>query len=207
MRGLSIAVLVTAAAAAIAGVVVSHDRATQPAAPRAYEHNAPAADPAVAERGSPACPAPPPGASSVPTLAGLRVRCLGSSQMFDLGAAVAGEPTLLNLWASWCGPCREEMPVLDDYADTSAAVRVVGVNVRDRPASAAALVRDLRVGYPSFTDADDVGAALQTPPLLPLSYLIDTDGSIRRLQDVLVFRDVAQIEKSVAAARGEKARP
>jgi hypothetical protein len=97
--------------------------------------------------------------------------------------------------------------VLDDYADTSTAVRVVGVNVRDRPSSAAALVRDLRIGYPSFTDADDVHAALQTPPLLPLSYLVNTDGSVRRLQDVLVFRDVAQVEESIAAALGERPKP
>jgi hypothetical protein len=61
-----------------------------------------------------------------------------------------------------------------------------------------------QIGYPSFTNADEVAGALAAPPLLPLSYLVGTDGSARRLQDVLVFRDVAQVKESVAAALGER---
>jgi thiol-disulfide isomerase/thioredoxin len=208
MRAVPIVALVIAAAATIAGVVVSHDRAFRPEQQTGADESAASGGiPSVTEMAVPACPAPLPGVPPVPKLAGVMARCLGSSQPIDVGAAVAGEPTLLNLWASWCAPCREEMPVLDDYADTSTAVRVVGINVRDRASSAAALVRDLGIGYASFTDADDVGAALEAPPLLPLSYLVNTDGSVRRLQDVLVFRDVAQIEQSVAAALGERRGP
>lgn len=205
MRGRPLAVLVVAAAAAIAGVLISHDPVSAPARQRiSADHAGAGADPAPTEAGVLPCPVPVPGASPVPALSGAMARCLGSSQPVDVGAAVAGAPTLLNLWASWCAPCREEMPVLDAYGDTPGAVRVVGVNVRDRPSSAAALVRDLRIGYPSFTDADEVAGALGTPPLLPLSYLVGTDGSVRRLQDVLVFRDVAQVNQSVAAALGER---
>ncbi|WP_235630303.1 TlpA family protein disulfide reductase [Mycolicibacterium novocastrense] len=129
-------------------------------------------------------------------------RCLGSAQPVDVGTAVFGTPTLLNLWASWCAPCREEMPVLDAYNNVTGAVQVIGVNVRDRSSSAAALVRDLRIGYPSFTDADEVAGALGAPQLLPLSYLVGTDGSVRRLP-MVVFRDVDQVQKSVASALGE----
>ncbi|KMO83325.1 hypothetical protein MCHLDSM_00521 [Mycolicibacterium chlorophenolicum] len=96
--------------------------------------------------------------------------------------------------------------MLDAYTDTPGAVRVIGVDVRDRPSSAAALVRDLNIGYPSFTDADAVAGALRAPQLLPLSYLVDTDGSVRRLP-MQVLRDVDEVTETVAAALGERQRP
>ncbi|MCA2243397.1 MULTISPECIES: TlpA family protein disulfide reductase [Mycobacteriaceae] len=199
---LTVAGVVTVAAAAI--LVATHHPSEQPASAR--DAAAPVAS-TVSEEGVAACPVPVSGGTAAPTLSGVGARCIGSSQVIDLGASVAGRPTLLNLWAAWCGPCRDEMPVLEAYTHTAGAARVVGINLRDRPGSAVALMRDLHISYPSFTDADDAAAALAAPPVLPLSYFVDTDGSVRRLHDVTVFRDVAQIQKSVATAHQRKTQP
>ncbi|MDV8015524.1 TlpA disulfide reductase family protein [Rhodococcus sp. IEGM 1241] len=126
------------------------------------------------------------------------VSCLGSEEMVDLGGALAGEPTLINLWASWCAPCREEIPVLGAYAEESDAVRVVGINVQDSQSSALALLAELGVHYPSFGDADAVQRTLVAPPVLPLSFVVQRDGSVERITNPPVFRDKQQIRDALA---------
>jgi thiol-disulfide isomerase/thioredoxin len=148
-----------------------------------------------------ACPdasgaAVPPG-----PLADLVVPCLGEAGAVPLGAALAGRPVLLNLWAAWCGPCREEMPVLDAYAARPDAITVLGVDVRDRPADALAVMDELDVRYPSVIDPDNaVQAALGTPPVLPTTWVLRPDGTVVRVADPLVFRDPEQVAAAVETA-------
>jgi len=59
------------------------------------------------------------------------------------------------------------------------------------------------VGYPSFESADAVARALAGPPVLPLSYVIRADGTVRRVTTVPVFHDESQIRDAVAASSVE----
>lgn len=145
------------------------------------------------------CPDPSPAAPQpAGPLAGITVPCLGAPGTVDLAAALAGRPALLSVWASWCAPCREEMPALAGYAAQPGAVPVIGIDVQDRPADALALLADLGIRYPSITDPQGaMQRALQTPPILPVSYLLQPDGSVELVTPPRVFRTPDEVRQAV----------
>ena len=101
----------------------------------------------------------------------------------ELPAAYAGRPVLVNLWASWCGPCIEEMPELDRYAASQGAngTQVVGIALDDAAAVEAFLKR-VPVGYPILLDEAgprDAAVQLGNPKgVLPYTALISADGRL-----------------------------
>lgn len=132
-------------------------------------------------------------------LTGVDVPCLGAPGTVDLGA-LAGRPVLLNVWASWCAPCRDELPVLAEYAARPGAVPVLGVDVQDDPRAALRLLTELGVALPSVTDPDGaVAAALDVPPALPMSYVVRADGSVARVDPPVPFRTADEVAAAVAA--------
>lgn len=145
------------------------------------------------------CPAPPPDAPAPSgPLAGITVPCLGAPGTVDLAAALAGRPALLNIWASWCPPCREEMPVLAAYAAQPGAVPVIGINVQDRPADALSMLTDVGVRFPSVTDPRGaLQRALQAPPILPVSYVLRPGGSVQMVTPPVVFRSTDEVRRAV----------
>jgi thiol-disulfide isomerase/thioredoxin len=152
------------------------------------------------------CPAPSPGtAEPGGVLAGISVPCLGDGATVPLGAALAGRDTLLNVWSHTCGPCRDELPVLQEYAARPDAVPVLGVQVDGSPQAGLALLAALGVRLPSVADPDGrLRAALSAPQVLPLSYLMAADGSVRMVNPPVVFRtadEVADVVRQYRAGR------
>ena len=97
-------------------------------------------------------------------------------------ADLAGRVVVLNNWASWCAPCRAEVPVLVDAArQRGGEVAFVGLNVSDEQAAAQAFVTETGMDYPSIVDPN--GALLATIPgvpakSLPSTIVIDPQGRV-----------------------------
>ena len=117
----------------------------------------------------------------------------------EIPQAWAGSPTLVNLWASWCGPCLKEMPELQAFANEQAAngMQVVGIALDDA-ASAKAMLGRLGITYPNLIDTPgpaDAGVRLGNPAgVLPYTILVDADGILRK-QQVGPFASAAEIEE------------
>jgi cytochrome c biogenesis protein CcmG/thiol:disulfide interchange protein DsbE len=117
---------------------------------------------------------------------------LGDGKPLDL-AAVRG-PTVINLWASWCGPCERELPVYQAFAKKYAGtVDVLGVDWQEtRQAKARALARRTGVTYPLVTDPDGKLRAQALPKLI----LVDPKGRVAH-EAYVEITSVAQLERLV----------
>jgi thiol-disulfide isomerase/thioredoxin len=94
--------------------------------------------------------------------------------------AYRGKLVLLNFWASWCGPCREEMPQFSRWQRRYGpqGLQVIGVAMDDDAASARAFLKQHPVSYPIVIGDAKLGESFGGVLGLPTSYLIDARGSI-----------------------------
>ena len=104
-------------------------------------------------------------------------------RMQSLPRAYAGRPLLMNVWASWCGPCIEEMPELDRYAATQGptGVQVIGLAL-DTPENIREFLGRVPVTYPILVDTPGPADASvwlgNRKGVLPYSVLVSADGKI-----------------------------
>jgi thiol-disulfide isomerase/thioredoxin len=96
-----------------------------------------------------------------------------------------GEVVLINFWATWCGPCRQEMPLLDEiYARYRRAGLVLfSVNIDEEQSAAAEMAQTLRVSYPVLFDARKDVSRSYDVGTMPLTVLIDREGVVRYVSE------------------------
>jgi peroxiredoxin len=91
--------------------------------------------------------------------------------------ALRGSPVVMNFFASWCAPCREEAPLLERTWRTyrGDGVRFVGVNIQDTERNARRFVREFGITYPVLRDEDQELARALDVYGLPQTYFVDDD--------------------------------
>lgn len=132
------------------------------------------------------------------SLQGLTATCLADGTPFNVQQAFAG-PVLVNVWATWCAPCQDELPVLSKYAAGPGAIPVVELAVDSDQSTAIAMLTDLGVNLPSLLDRDgSVRRALKVPATLPASYVVDAQGNVRFVGEPRVFKSVSDVARAVS---------
>lgn len=113
-------------------------------------------------------------------------------------AKLDGYPVVVNLWGSWCGPCRAEFPLLQNAAARfGKRVAFLGVDSQDSEEAAAAFLRDNPVPYPSYSDPDEeIAAALGATRGYPDTAFYDRGGDLVYLKQG-PYTDDAQLENDI----------
>ena len=160
----------------------------------------PAASPTAASVLQP-CPdqpdEPAAGGSDVPALT---FDCPGGGTL-DLTRA-PGVPTVVNLWGSWCAPCREELPLMQELADGGVdRIRVLGVISRDGEPQAESFADDAGITFPSAFDGDGELMAELGLNALPYTFFLAADGTLAH-SELGPIDSVAELKGLVAEYLG-----
>nr|WP_245953116.1 TlpA disulfide reductase family protein [Alteromonas aestuariivivens] len=112
-----------------------------------------------------------------------------------------GNVVIVNFWASWCGPCREELPAFEQMYQTYAdmGVTVLAVNVDDDPAKANTLLKDIEVSFPVLFDPEGEVSELYDVSAMPTTVLIDRFGNARLVHKGYKSGDEAKYEQALNA--------
>lgn len=182
-RGRVVALAAAVVLAGLLGACDANDGQDRPPAPTpvAAEAGAPpfadcatlAAPPAKASADAPATKAP----SALPAVT---LDCVTG------GASVPVQslrgPAVVNLWATWCPPCREELPVFQQLADQAGdRVHVVGIDTRDDRGEAIRLADRLGVSFPTLADPNQLVLRAVGAIGLPVTLFVDRGGQVRHV--------------------------
>ncbi len=94
-----------------------------------------------------------------------------------------GQVVMINFWASWCGPCREEMPLLEQIHQRYEALgfTLLGVNVEENSADGQKFLAERPVSFPVLYDPNNGISKLYDVVAMPSTVLIDRQGNVRHL--------------------------
>ena len=92
-----------------------------------------------------------------------------------------GDVVMINFWATWCGPCRQEMPLLDQLYSRYQRVgfSLLGVNIDDDSSRAMDMIHELGVSFPVLFDARKEVSKLYDVDAMPVTVLVDREGNVR----------------------------
>ena len=92
-----------------------------------------------------------------------------------------GDVVMINFWATWCGPCRQEMPLLDELYVRYQRVgfNLLGVNIDDDTGRAMKMIDELGVTFPVLFDSRKEVSKLYHVAAMPVTLLVDREGRIR----------------------------
>ena len=92
-----------------------------------------------------------------------------------------GQVVMINFWASWCGPCRQEMPILDQLSKRYGKLgfTLLGVNVEQDSSKANAYLKDIPVSFPILYDTANQTSKLYNVNAMPTTVLVDRNGNMR----------------------------
>ncbi len=130
-----------------------------------------------------------------PALTGLTL----DGTTFDL-STLRGRPVLVNFWASWCGPCREEFPLLKATLaeHASQGLAVIGVLFKDDADPARQFVQQQGATWPTVADPARAIAPQWLVIAAPQTYLVDRNGVVRDFQ-IGEFRSAAEVDQALAS--------
>ena len=92
-----------------------------------------------------------------------------------------GDVVMINFWATWCGPCRQEMPLLDELYTRYERVgfNLLGVNIDDDSSRAMDMIDELGVNFPVLFDARKEVSKLYKVEAMPVTVIVDREGTVR----------------------------
>lgn len=110
-----------------------------------------------------------------------------------------GNIVMINFWASWCGPCREELPLMEEiyqeYQDLG--FEILAVNVDDEASKADVLLNDIDVSFPILYDTAGKVSELYEVSAMPTTVFVDRDGQQRILHPGFRAGDEVKYEKAI----------
>jgi cytochrome c biogenesis protein CcmG, thiol:disulfide interchange protein DsbE len=109
-------------------------------------------------------------------------------------------PAVVNLWATWCQPCRRELPLLDRYASRYPSVSFAGVAIGEQPGDASDMVAQLGITFPQYADPDAAAADALGVSGLPVTVVVDGDGEVTVHQGELDGGELDGLLAAIGAA-------
>ena len=116
-------------------------------------------------------------------------------------SAMRGKVVLVDFWASWCEPCKKELPLLARMAPRLKAkgIEIVAINIDDNKQNAEAFVRQHGLALTVVNDSDKSIVGKYEPPKMPTSFSVDRNGVVRAVNDGFEPGDEGKLEQQLTA--------